>query len=143
MERKNRMLNPGASPQIFECFPERLHLTLSKRKAPVSHHFPSPKRRDPEDPPTTSSGDTAVSHFGTDADFSDMKPDDADLPHEHCQCVQELQESIKTLRSELSALLLKTNLLRSNFSKRRTEKILVWIASKLTIRRFIFILVCF
>ena len=44
--RKNRMLTPGGSPMIFECFPERLHPTLSKRKALTSRHLPSPKRRD-------------------------------------------------------------------------------------------------
>ena len=75
----------------------------------MSRHLPSPKQRDPEDPPTRSSGDTAVSHFSTDVDFSDINPDDADLPNGNCQCVQDLQESIKTLRSELSVSLLKTN----------------------------------
>ena len=74
---------------------------------------------------TISLGSAAMSHFGTDADFSDMNPDDDALPHEHCQCVHELQKSIKTLRSELSASRLKTHHLRSNFGKRRTEKILV------------------
>ena len=49
MERKNRMLKPGSSPTIFECFPECLHPTLSKRKAPVSRHLPSPKQRDLKD----------------------------------------------------------------------------------------------
>ena len=121
-ERQKRMLKPGASPTIFECFPEHLHPTLSKRKAPASRHLPSPKRRDPEDPPTTSSGDTAVSHFGTDADFSDMNSDDTDLPHEHCQCVQDLQESIKTLRSELSASLLKTNQLMQQLQQEKNRK---------------------
>ena len=116
------MLKPGASPTIYECFPEHLHPTLSKRKAPASRHLPSPKRRDPEDPPTTSSGDTAVSHFGTDADFSDMNSDDADLPHEHCQCVQDLQESIKTLRSELSASLLKSNQLMQQLQQEKNRK---------------------
>ena len=147
-ERKNRMLKPGASPTIFECFPKRLHLNVSKRKAPTSRHLPSPKRRDPEDPPTASSGSAAVSHFGTDADFSDMSPDDADLPHEHCQCVQDLQGSIKTLRSELSASLLKTNQLIQQLQQEKNRKDLVWITSKMMIRRFVFILglfllVCF
>ena len=146
-ERKNRMLKPGASPTIFECFPERLHPNLSKRKAPASRHLPSPKRRDPEDPPTASSGSAAVSHFGTDADFSDMSPDDADLPHEHCQCVQDLQGSIKALRSELSASLLKTNQLIQQLQQQKNRKDLVWITSMM-IRRFVFILglfllVCF
>ena len=92
------MLKPGALPTIFKCFPERLHQTLSKWKAPASHHLP-----DSEDLPTTSSGDTAVSSFNTDANLSDVNPDDADLPNEHCQCAHKLQESIKTLRSKLSA----------------------------------------
>ena len=147
MERKNRMLKPGASPTIFECFPKRLHPNVSKRKAPTSRHLPSPKRRDPEDPPTASSGSAAVSHFGTDADFSDMSPDDADLPHEHCQCVQDLQGSIKALRSELSASLLKTNQLIQQLQQQKNRKDLVWITSMM-IRRFVFILglfllVCF
>ena len=52
---------------------------------------------------------TAVSHFGTDTDLSDVNSHDADLPLEHYQCVQELQESMMTSRSELSALFLKTS----------------------------------
>ena len=105
MERKNRMLKPGALLMIFECFPKRLHPTLSKRKSLASRHLPSPKRRDPEDPTTTSSGDTAVSHFGTDADFLDMN--------------KELQESMKTLGNELSASLLKTNQLTQQLQREK------------------------
>ena len=59
--------------------------------------------------------------FGTDADLSDMNPD-ADVPHEHCQFVQELEESMKTLRSKLSASLLKTNDLIQQLQQEKNRK---------------------
>ena len=51
-----------------------------------------------------------------------MNPDDDDLPHKHCQCVQELQESIQTLRSELSASLLQTNQLAQQLQQEKNRK---------------------
>ena len=50
-----------------------------------------------------------------------MNPDD-DVPHEHCQYVQELEESMRTLRSELSALLLKTNELMQQLQQEKNLK---------------------
>ena len=51
-----------------------------------------------------------------------VNSDDTDLLHEHGQCLQELHESVKTLRSELSTLHFNTNQLMQQLQQEKNRR---------------------
>ena len=73
----NRILKKDSVSTIFDCFPECLQPTHSKRKAPAVQELPIEKKNKPSSP-------TVEQHIGSD--------------HDHCQCVESLKIEINALK---------------------------------------------
>ena len=94
----NRILTVAAVPTVFDCFPERLQSTSSKRKAPAIREALEPKLKRKSD------ADVAECREDTSAVSQDVegeREDNADTfagdEHEHCDCVESLQCTVESL----------------------------------------------
>ena len=94
----NWILKVTAVPTVFDCFPERLQPTFSKRKAPVIREAlePQQKRKSDADVADCIEDTSAVSQ-DVEGECEDNADTCVDIQHEHCDCVESLQDTVESL----------------------------------------------
>ena len=101
----NRILKVTAVPTVFDCFPERLQPTSSKRKAPVIREALEPKQKRKRDADVADCReDTSAASQDVEGEREDNADTSAGVQHEHCDCVEALQGTVESLQREVDYL---------------------------------------
>ena len=98
--RTNKILKSDAVPTVFDCFPERLQPTTSKRKAPANRE--PPKRKKCIDVPGDNNQSIPDDKSDVDSEFDEETA--TSMQHEHCKCVESLQETVESLKDEIATI---------------------------------------
>ena len=102
----SQILKVATVPTVFDCFPERLQPTSSKRKAPATCEALKPKQKRESDADVTD-GRENTSAFSQDVDGEIEGDDDtcAGGQHDHCDCVESLKRTVESMQHDVDYLL--------------------------------------
>ena len=103
--RTCRILKVAAVPSVFDCFPERLQPTSSKRKAPATREALKPKQKRESDA-DVADGREDTSALSEDVDCEIEGDDDtcAGGQHDHCDCVESLQRTVESMQHDVELM---------------------------------------